>query len=482
MNTVRHTLLRCAVVLAIAHAGLTRLASAQGLAARIAPIFPGIDSLAAAEFAKDSLGSITVGVVAGSELVWTHSYGFADMKSRRAADRNTVYRIGSITKPFTAVMLMQLLNEGKIRLSDPVEKYFPEIKQVGGMPPGAPPVTFVQLATMTAGLAREPREEGPFWTGPVSSWEQTLIAALPHTSYETFPGTRFSYSNIGYAILGAALGRVAGEPYVTWERTRVLEPLGMKRTRFEIDASIAADVAKGYLVNRDGSLDGDPPATEARDGRGYKVPNGAIFTTVDDLSRFVAFELGNGPDSVLPPARLDTAFGGFVASEAGMNSGYGLGFMAMRRGAFTYLGHNGAVAGYGASMYFDRGAQVGVVLFHNVSGGRENPDRLAVDILSRLVDATKQHRVVSVDPKVFDGYVGRYQLGPNFIMAVTREGNQLFTQATGQQKIEIFPEGERDFFVKVFDAQMTFETDGRGRATAMVLHQGGATVRAKRID
>jgi CubicO group peptidase (beta-lactamase class C family) len=131
------------------------------------------------------------------------------------------------------------LNAGKIRLSDPVEKYFPEITQVGGTSPGAPPVTFLQLATMTAGLAREPREEGPFWTGPVASWEQTLIAALPHTSYETFPGTRFSYSNIGYAILGAAVGRVAGESYVNWERTQVLDPLGMTRTRFELDASIA---------------------------------------------------------------------------------------------------------------------------------------------------------------------------------------------------------------------------------------------------
>ena len=140
----------------------------------------------------------------------------------------------------------------------------------------------------------------------------------------------------------------------------------MTRTRFEIDASIAADVAKGYVTNRDGSLDGDTPANEARDGRGYKVPNGAIFTTVDDLSRFVAFELGHGPASVLPPARLDTAFGGFVASGADLGSGYGLGFMAMRRGTFTYLGHNGAVAGYGAAMYFDRAAQVGVVLFRTM--------------------------------------------------------------------------------------------------------------------
>ncbi len=95
---------------------------------------------------------------------------------------------------------------------------------------------------MTAGLAREPRlAEGTFLTGQVADWDKILISALPHTDYISFPGTAFSYSNIGYAILGAALSRVAGMPYTEWERTRVLTPLGMTHTRFEIDPSIATD-------------------------------------------------------------------------------------------------------------------------------------------------------------------------------------------------------------------------------------------------
>jgi CubicO group peptidase (beta-lactamase class C family) len=457
-----------------AHAQTAPSVAVKGLA--------GVDSMIAAEFAKDSIGSITVGVIAGSQLAWTHSYGFADMKTHRPANRSTVYRIGSITKPFTAVMLMQLVAAGKIRLSDPVERYFPEIQQIGSRPPGAPPISFLQLATMTAGLAREPRDEGPFWTGQVSNWEKTLIAALSHTDYISFPGTEFAYSNIGYAILGAALSRVAGEPYTEWEQARVLKPLGMERTRFEVDQSIAADLAQGYQVNRDGTLDDQTAAQEARDGRGYKVPNGAIFTTVDDLSRFVAFELGNGPANVLSRARLDSAFGGFVATSADLSVGYGLGFMAARRGTFTWLGHSGAVAGYQAAMYFDRGAQLGVVLFRNVVGGKENPDRLAVDILARLIDAAKQRTEVALDARVLDKYVGRYQLAPTFILAVTREGNALFTQATGQQKFEMYPESDGAFFLKVVDAQITFETDSTGRASTLILHQGGHSQRAQRID
>lgn len=353
------------------------------------------DSLVSAEFAKDSVGSITVGVIAGSQLVWTRSVGFADMKTRRLANRNTVYRIGSITKPFTALMLMQLVAAGKVRLSDPVDRYLPEVNKIASRPLGAPPFTFLQLATMTAGLAREPEEAGPFWTGPVSDWEKKLLAALPHTSYLSSPGTEYSYSNIGYATLGAALARVAGQPYVEWERSHVFKPLGMERTRFEVDPTIASDLAVGYEVQDGGKLDDTTAAREARDGRGYKVPNGAIFTTIDDLARFVVFELSRGPDSVLAHAVLDDAFEGFVATDRFLERGYGLGFMAMSREGYAYIGHDGSVAGYRAAMYFDRGMKLGVVVLRNVGGGKQDPNRLAVDILSML--AAKKAAEINAD-------------------------------------------------------------------------------------
>ena len=98
-----------------------------------------------------------------------------------------------------------------------------------------------------------------------------------------------------------------------------------------------------------------------------------------------------------------------------------------------------------------------------------------------MLPAPKEHKEITVDPKLFDGYVGQYQLGPNFILTVTREGDQLFTQATGQPKVQVFPESQRDFFYKVVDAQITFETDANGRATSLTLHQKGTNMPAKRI-
>lgn len=379
---------------------LVKSAICQTMPARAIEGIGTVDSLVAAEFAKDSIGSITVGIIAGSQLVWTRSVGFADMKTRRLANRNTVYRIGSITKPFTAVMLMQLVAAGKVQLSDPVERYLPEVKQLASKPSGAPPFTFLQLATMTAGLAREPDDAGPFWTGPVSAWEKTLLAALPHTRYTSVPGTEYSYSNIGYAILGAALARVAGQPYTEWERLQVFKPLGMERTRFEIHATIESDLAVGYQVKDDGTLDDQTAAREARAGRGYKVPNGAIFTTIDDLARFVVFELGRGPDSVLARSILDAAFGGIVATDPFLQTGYGLGFMAMRRDDYSFLGHSGSVAGYRAAMYYDRSYQLGVVVLRNVIGGKQDPNRLAVDILSLLAAAKRAEIQADIDRRV----------------------------------------------------------------------------------
>jgi CubicO group peptidase (beta-lactamase class C family) len=412
-----------AKALAMSAACCAFLVESVGCQALPAPPVIGIevaDSLVSAEFAKDSIGSITVGVITGSQLAWTRSVGFADMKARRLANRNTVYRIGSITKPFTAVMLMQLVDAGQVHLSDPVERYLPEVKQIASRPRGAAPFTFLQLATMTAGLAREPNDAGPFWTGPVSAWEKTLLATMPHTRYTSFPGTEYSYSNIGYAILGAALARVAGQPYTEWQRSRVFRPLGMERTRFEVDPTIASDLAVGYQVNGDGTLDDQTAAHEAREGRGYKVPNGAIFTTVDDLARFVAFELGRGPDSVVARSMLDEAFGGLVATDRLLETGYGLGFMAMSRDGYSYLGHSGSVAGYRAAMYYDRPRKLGVVVFRNVGGGKQDPDRLAVDILSVLA-ARKVAEIQADIDRRFKGQVA----SPGSEAAVRRLAEEL---------------------------------------------------------
>lgn len=221
---------------------------AQATAASLHTRLEEIEKMVGRAFARNPVGSVTVGVVSGNRLIWTRSYGDADMKKHLPADKYTVYRIGSITKMFTAVMLEQLVDSGKVHLSDPVEKYFPQINLVQGKFPGAPPITLMQLATHTSGLAREPDDLQKYVQGPVADWEKTLIAALPHLHYAFEPGTRFSYSNIGYAILGAALARAAGEPYIEYVRKHIFAPLGMTHTAFKLNPVIQPLLASGYQL------------------------------------------------------------------------------------------------------------------------------------------------------------------------------------------------------------------------------------------
>jgi CubicO group peptidase (beta-lactamase class C family) len=326
-----------------------------------------IDSMLAADFAKHPVGSVTVGVVFGNQLIWTKSYGNADMEKRLAADKDTVYRIGSITKMFTALMLEQLEEGGKVHLSDPVEKYFPEVNTVKGRFPDASSITLIQLATHTSGLAREPGDQ-KYVHGPVSDWEKTLIAALPNTHYAFEPGTRFFYSNIGFAILGAALSRAAGQPYVEYLPKNIFEPLGMTHTALDLTPAMLPHLSKGYVADK-GKVDADTAQRENEGGRGYKVPNGAIYTTVGDLARFCSFLMGRGPESVLKSASLEQNLTqSAVQADFQLSKGYVLGGMMIRRDTYIAFGHDGAVLGYQAALYTNRGANVGVIVLANALG------------------------------------------------------------------------------------------------------------------
>jgi CubicO group peptidase (beta-lactamase class C family) len=351
-------------------------------AATLRPKLPEIDSMISAEMARRPVGSVTAGVVDGKDLIWAKSYGDADMEKKIPADTETVYRIGSITKMFTALMLEQLVDAGKVHLSDPVEKYFPEIKSVQGRFPDAPPITLIQLATHTSGLGREPDDADTYVTGAVADWEKTLVAALPHTHYIYEPGTRYSYSNIGYAILGAALSRAAREPYTEYVPKHILQPLGMTHSALERNSTMLPHLAKGYVVMGPKEVDSETPQRENETGRGYKVPNGAMYTTVGDLAHFVSFLLDQGPESVLKTSTLK-AFQTemIVPADVGLTNGYGIGFSVERRDDYIAFEHGGAVAGYTAMLIINRAKGIGVIVLSN---GAANPGSLGERVLDLL--------------------------------------------------------------------------------------------------
>ena len=162
----------------------------------------------------------------------------------------------------------------------------------------------------------------------------------------------------------------------------------------------------------------------------------------------------------------------------------GLGWLITKTSSEEIVWHNGGTGGYRSYMGYDAKTRVGVVVLSNTftAAGIDDIGMHLLDSQIPLLLAPKEHKEIAIDPKLFDGYVGQYQLAPNFILTVTREGDKLMTQATGQPKVQVFPESKREFFLKVVDAQITFETDANGRATGLVLHQNGANVSAKRVE
>ena len=161
----------------------------------------------------------------------------------------------------------------------------------------------------------------------------------------------------------------------------------------------------------------------------------------------------------------------------------GLAWLIVEPSDHEIVWHNGGTGGYRSFIGYDAKTGIGVVVLSNTftGAGVDDIGMHLLDLHAPLLPAPKEHKEITVDPKLFDGYVGQYQLAPNFLLTITREGDQLFAQATGQPKVEIFPEGEREFFYKVVDAQITFETDSTGRATSLTLHRNGADMPAKRV-
>jgi CubicO group peptidase (beta-lactamase class C family) len=225
----------------------------------------------------------------------------------------------------------------------------------------------------------------------VANWTKKVIDCLPQTTYANEPGTTYLYSNIGYASLGLAIERAAGKPFTEFVTERILEPLGMTRTVWEPTSDTRRDLAHGYQRPRNGGTATRAAADRELEGRGYRVPNGALFSTINDLAKFVAWELGEGPAGILKKETQDANYARVFASGAAnpqspaFASGYGVGFQVSRRGEVVMLGHGGSTAGYHASALVHRPSKLGVVVLRNCDSCPVDAGPVAASTLQRLV-------------------------------------------------------------------------------------------------
>ena len=333
----------------------------------------------AADVEADGVGAITVALARDGDVLWSGAYGWADPGDSVPATRETIYRTGSISKSVTAVLLAILADAGTVTLETPLSDLVPEIERLQDRPEGADP-DLRQVASHTAGFAREPGLPGAA-SGPIEGWTARILESIPTTRYRSPPGTEYSYSNIGFGILGLALERASGEPFMQEVEARIFEPLGMTGSTFVIGDALGPRLSTGHANGRDGQVDTERPTLEHA-GRGYKVPNGGVYSTVDDLAAFAAGVMGRGGRSLLSDSMRARVLS--VQMPENPESGYGLGFSINTVDDRTFAGHGGSVAGYTAHLLFEPATGLTVVLLRNYNRGRTSLGGAARELLASL--------------------------------------------------------------------------------------------------
>lgn len=333
----------------------------------------------AADVEADGVGAITAALARDGEVLWSGAWGFADPASATPATRETIYRTGSISKSVTAVLLAILADAGTVTLETPLADAVPEIEALQDRPEGADP-DLRQVASHTAGFAREPGLPGAA-AGPIEGWTARILESIPTTRYRSPPGTEYSYSNIGFGILGFALERAAGEPFMQQVEARIFEPLEMTSSTFVIDDVLRPRLSTGLANGRDGQVDAERPALEHA-GRGYKVPNGGVYSTVDDLAAFAAGVMGRGGRSLLGDSMRAEVLS--VQTPENPESGYGLGFSINAVDGRVFAGYGGSVAGYTAHLLFEPATGLTVVLLRSYNRGRTSLGGAARELLASL--------------------------------------------------------------------------------------------------
>jgi CubicO group peptidase (beta-lactamase class C family) len=433
---------------------------ALSAAARAQDLLPKFDEYAQAAARVDRFSGAILVARDGKVLV-SKGYGMADVEHDVPNTPETKFRIASITKQFTAAAILLLQERGKLSVQDSV------CKHVAPCPDAWQPVTIHHLLSHTAGM--------PDFTGfpdyqktmRNTAAPESLVARFRDRPLEFKPGEDWRYSNSGYVLLGHVIEKVSGKSYESFLRENIFEPLKMTNTGYDHPGAVVKRRARGYAPGPDGLVNANY--------LDMSIPfaAGGLYSTVGDLYLWDQALYG---EKILKKSSLDAMF-------TAVRNDYGYGYRVNKVFNRRHATHGGGIEGFRTSIDRFTDDRVTVIVLSNYEGAR--PGAIARDLAAiafgEKYEVPAERAVVKVDPKIYDAYVGEYELEPGFVFTVTREGDSLMIQATGQRKTELFPASETNFFPKVVRADFTFVRDAAGAVTHLVLNQGGRQMNAKKI-
>jgi CubicO group peptidase (beta-lactamase class C family) len=364
-----------------------------------------LDAQLAGVVKERNLPGLSAGVVYDQELIWSKGYGYADLARRIPADADSIYEIGSVTKLFNAVMLMQLRDAGKLSLDDPIEKYLPEFKMKSRFPDPRPP-TFRQVVSHVSGL---PREYG-FEAGESGHLQQypaaVVLAGIKDKEMQYPAYTGFHYSNFGIYLIGQALPRIAGEPYTQYMQKHVFDPLGMASTGWEYTDVMKPHRAIGYTAAKpDGSREIAPLFVPGDFG----VSAGGIQSSVRDMAEFLSLQFGEGPaggSQVLGGTTLREMRSSLVPANNWL-WGYGIGWEVEKYPDHVGICHGGGTLGFGSKVRVVPDLRLGFVILINQDTDADEVSRKLVEGLLPAFEQVAKQRALEEKP-FLPADAGRY--------------------------------------------------------------------------
>ena len=403
----------------------------------------------------------TVLVARGNGVVISKGYGMANLELDVPNTPSTKFRLGSITKQFTAAAILLLEERGKLKIGDRLKTYLPDAPMAWDR------ITIFNVLTHTSGIPNFTAFANYSEIKSASRSAADAVATFRDRPLDFGPGEQYSYSNSGYLVLGAIIERVTGQSYEQFLTENIFAPLGMSDSGYDSNTAIIKRRASGYTRNQTGYRNA-----------GYlnmSIPHaaGALYSTTEDLLKWQRALFGGKVVSKASLERMITPF----------KNDYGLGIGSTLESGRRVIAHNGGIDGFNTRMAFYPDTNTVVIVLSNVNG--PVPDVL-VPQLGRLMHGdtimlTSERKEIAPDAATIAKYVGAYELAPGVMMTVTLEGSQLFAQMTGQMKNPIYAQSDRLFFLKVVDAQIEFVRDSSGRVGELILVQNGARQRAARV-
>lgn len=434
-----------------------------------APIAAALGSIIEREVQEKQLPAFSIALVDGDQVVWAQGFGYQDPEKKIPATAHTVYRVGSVSKLFTDIGIMQMVEAGKVDLDAPIEKYVPDFHPHN---PFGDPITLRELMSHRSGLLREP-PIGNYFDPTEPSLEAT-VRSMNNTDLVYAPGTHLKYSNAAIAVVGYVLQALNRQRFAEYLKHAVLLPMGMSESSFAPEPNLVRNLAKGYMWSYDG-LKFPAPTFELG-----LAPAGCMYSTVTDLAHFltVLFNRGRAPEGqLIQPDTLEKMWTPQFAKN-GAKRGFGLGFQVSELDGRRIVGHGGAIYGFATEVVGLPDEKLGVVTVTTMDAANAVTNAVAKRALQLMLaqrsgkSLPQFESTTAVPADVADKLAGRYGEGSDAVDLMDREGTLHMLSLNGGFESELrklgdalVPDGRLD---EDFDARLLPQDGGLRRGDVLL--------------